>query len=204
MFCHITGGIYRLRKTNTERLNISTRQCEIRHQRKLFVLMKTMAQTLPIMARDAQVIQLRLAIEKMPHINGWLNTNSKVEYAKLPALPKGSLCSNIPRQNISSNQGLINAKSSHNEITSGLCSSSKFISRIDNGIRPTHKESSSQPILPTGFWNNAFIPFLPSSLRLSKKVVAQYNIASGIKTHSLSRKLPIYATRAPRTIMRNG
>lgn len=152
---------------------MSTIKWEIRHQRRLFVFMNTTDQTLPIIVRDNQVIQLRFAMEKTPHISGWLNTNNKVEYTAFATFPNGSFCNSIPRQNISSNQGLIKAKINQRAITNGSCSKSKFINIMDNGMRPTNKDRNSHLFLPIGFPNNAFISSEPSSLKLIKKVAPQ-------------------------------
>ncbi len=76
---YITGGIYRFKNTNTDKLKTSTKKCDIIHRLRLFVFKRVTLHAKPMSSSDAQVIQLRFAIENTPHINGWLATNNTVE-----------------------------------------------------------------------------------------------------------------------------
>ena len=76
---YITGGTYRFKNTNTDKLKISTRKCDIIHHLRLFVFHRATLHTTPISSSEAHVIQLRFAIENTPHINGWLAINNIVE-----------------------------------------------------------------------------------------------------------------------------
>ena len=79
LIAYITGGTYRFRKTNTDKLKTSTIKCDSTHHLRLFVFRRVMLHTTPISKSDAHVIRLRFAIENTPHMRGWLAINSNVE-----------------------------------------------------------------------------------------------------------------------------